>query len=467
MHPPAADPHSLAAGMYLGLMATTALLNCVGWLGTHRRLHGLFALFVACSALRWAALDGLLGPFAAPHGRLADALLGAQTVTGSLCQIEFLQLRQGRFPWLRHYYLWCGVALGTAVMAAPWLGGFGVLSTLLFALLLPAPLLSMPAYARLWRSGELAQRLVAVALPAHFAVMLPAIMGNVAGSLGGMPQVLAWPLWLQAARWSGLPLVLTLHASIALQARAAARARDEAQHRAAVAQADAQRQRQARGEQHRFLSMLAHEVRTPVAVIDAAAHSLRLLDRMDGAPPAQRAERYQRIDQAVARMRTLMELAEAQDRLHEPEEPAGPLDLPALTTQALAALDAAGAARVAVSVAPGLPPLRGDARLLYFALLNLLDNALKYAHPATPIHIGIAAAPGGVAWHIRDHGPGIPEDRQHMIFDKYQRLDNGGDQPGLGMGLALARQIAERHGGRLDIDRAWTQGACFALWLPA
>jgi signal transduction histidine kinase len=111
--------------------------------------------------------------------------------------------------------------------------------------------------------------------------------------------------------------------------------------------------------------------------------------------------------------------------------------------------------------------LRGDARLLYFALLNLLDNALKYAHPATPIHIGIAAAPGGVAWHIRDHGPGIPEDRQHMIFDKYQRLDNGGDQPGLGMGLALARQIAERHGGRLDIDRAWTQGACFVLWLPA
>lgn len=460
------DRESIAAGVFFGVMTGTALLNLIGWLSTRRGLYGLFALFVAASALRWAGFDGLFDQYLFPHDAalpklIDDALLGAQMMTGSLCQIGLLQLR-GNFPRLMRYYLWLGVAPGALVMLTPWTGHFGELSTLLFSCMLPAPFLSIPAYLRLWRGGNLSGRLVAVALPVHFMVMFPAILGNI----GWLPFD---PVFAYVARLAALPIILTLHAGIALQTRAAERERDEAQHHAAEAQAASERERSAREERERFLAMIAHEVRTPVAVIDAAAHSLRLLDKLDN-DPRQRESRYHTIRQAVARMRTLMELTEAEERLQAGTLAANPgvLDLGGITREALASFEPAVAARVSIEAADALPPLRGDARLMVFALLNLIDNAVKYARPDTPIEIGIAAdaARGGALWRIRDHGPGIPADKEDVIFEKYQRVDETSAQPGLGLGLPLARQIVEKQGGQLRLDPSWPHGACFGIWLP-
>jgi len=461
------ERQTLAAGAYLGIMAGMTLFSLAGWLTTRRGLYGVFALFVACSALRWAALDGLLGEYLfASDARLSllvgNALLGAQALTGSWCQIRLLQLRQG-FPWLLRYYRWCGMVLGALAMALPQPEYSGSIEWLLFLLLLPAPLLSIPAYARLWRGGRLSERLMAVALPLHFCVMLPAILGV----MGWLPFL---PGWAYLARWAGLPVLLTLHVGIVLQMRDAERARDDAERQVAAALQASRQERAARQEQQRFLEMMAHEVRTPMAVIDAAAHNLRLLDQVGG-EPALRESRYRSIQQAVTRMRTLMELIEAQEWLSDGNVPPGDerLDLERVTRELLASLDLASAARVVLTAEAGLAPFRGDARLMYFALLNLLDNALKYADPGTPvcIDIGTDAAGRGLSWRIRDHGPGIPAGKEDMIFDKYRRLDEAGTKPGLGLGLALARRIIERQAGHVRVDRAWRDGACFAVWLPA
>ncbi|MYM31661.1 histidine kinase [Duganella sp. CY15W] len=453
-----ADAELLGFGLYLGLMITVALFNLVGWFMMRRPLYGVFSLFVICDVLRWMALDGTANQFFFPHhpaivATLVTPLLGALGITGALCQISLLQLDRQQPFLLRYYYV--VIVLGVLIMLTPLIGNVGLLSTVFFYMLLFAPLLMLRAYLRLWRSGSLASRLVAVAMPVHFLLMLPS-------NLSVLALLPYDPATMRLAHFTDVPLVLLLHASIMLRGREAKRERN-------AALAASQREREAREEQGQFLAMITHEVRTPIAVIDAAAYSLRLLDQA-GADASPRTARYANIDLAVRRMKTLMELAETHGRLAPGETAveAAPLDLAQLTRETLAALEPAASARVALSVAPDdtLPPLRGDARLLYFALLNLLDNSLKYARPDSRIDVAIAPRTRGVVWQIRDFGCGVPPAMAEAIFEKYHRLDETADQPGLGLGLPLARQITERHGGHLRLDQGWRAGASFELWLP-
>ncbi|RJG05391.1 histidine kinase [Noviherbaspirillum cavernae] len=456
---------NLGYGWYLGFMFTVALFNLVSWATTRHGIYGIFAMSVVATATRWFAVDGLAGEFVFPHDAsvpalLTNSLLGLQALCDCLCQARLLQLR-GNFPRLLHFYRLV-MLLGVLIIFSPLYGYYGLLATMVFICAMLAPLLSIPAYLRLWRTGNLSGRLIAVSLPLYFVVMLP----NYLGSLGFMPHD---PATMNSAHLASLPLVLALHLSLVLRARDVERARNEAQRQANDALATSRRERSAREEQDRFLSMITHEVRTPVAVIDAAAHSLRLLDQI-GADPAQRNSRYQSIKQAVGRMKTLMELAEVQDRLlpGTSQSNTGSLDLATLSRDALSALEPVAAARVAIEADVALPPLKGDTRLLYFALLNLLDNAVKYAHPDTLIRIGIVTdmKTRGVLWRIKDHGPGIPTGKEEAIFEKYRRLDETAAQSGLGLGLSLARQIVEKHDGHLRLDRSWPHGACFEIWLP-
>jgi len=468
----AAGVATLGAGMYLGLMLTVALFNLAGWLVTRRGLYGLFALFVAAGALRWFVSGGLAGQFLFPAGPavpqpLADALLALQALCANLFRIRLLQLRE-RAPRLLRYFQGL-VLLGALAVAAAPTGHFTAAMRLLYAATLAGHVLSVPVYASLWRTGGAAGRLIVAALLLYCVVLLPAMLG----ALGLVPL---HPLALQAAQLVDLPAVLALHLVLMLRMRDAERERNQAMLQASHAVAATERERGAREEQDRLLAMMAHEVRTPVAVIDAAAHSLRLLD--DARPDrAQRDSRYQSIRLAVRRLTLLSELAEARERLApgDGHQPAEPFDLHGLSRQVLATLEPQAAARVALAVRAGPageapPQLAGDARLMHFALLNLVDNALKYAYPDTAIRIDIAArghlGRRGVAWRIRDHGPGVPPGKEEAIFEKFQRFDERAGHPGLGLGLPLARRIAELHGGALRCEPDWRAGACFALWLP-
>jgi signal transduction histidine kinase len=171
-------------------------------------------------------------------------------------------------------------------------------------------------------------------------------------------------------------------------------------------------------------------------------------------------------------MRTWMELTATEERLQTgcPLSNPAPLDLPALSEQALGCLDPSSVARVRIETVHPLPPLRGDARLLMFAVLNLIDNAIKYSPDKTAIDIRIAPSAGerGVNWCIRNAGDGIPTESEKRIFEKYHRLDESSARPGLGLGLPISRQIAEKHGGRLSLVRSDTagEGVCFCIWLP-
>jgi signal transduction histidine kinase len=123
--------------------------------------------------------------------------------------------------------------------------------------------------------------------------------------------------------------------------------------------------------------------------------------------------------------------------------------------------------QVRVETETDLPEVMADAELIGLTIRQLLTNALKYANPESPLIIRAQAAEGVVKISVKDFGPGISPKDQKRIFEKYYRVKDNTDQiPGTGMGLAIARNIIEAHGGKIWVESVLGQGSEFHFTLP-
>ena len=114
-----------------------------------------------------------------------------------------------------------------------------------------------------------------------------------------------------------------------------------------------------------------------------------------------------------------------------------------------------------------LPTVRGDAERLRQVLSNLIDNAVKYSPEGGEVRVATRAEDGRVEISVSDHGPGIPLEQQRLIFEKFGRAKLGDKtKPGTGLGLFIARSIAEAHGGGIAVESSPDRGATFTLTLP-
>ena len=109
----------------------------------------------------------------------------------------------------------------------------------------------------------------------------------------------------------------------------------------------------------------------------------------------------------------------------------------------------------------------GDRMLLRHAVLNLLDNAIKYSPEGGVIHVAVDCDGGAASIAIRDNGPGIPQAEQKRVFDRFYRLDKARsrEQGGVGLGLSIAAWAIEAHGGRIELDSEPGQGCTFTIIL--
>jgi signal transduction histidine kinase len=114
-----------------------------------------------------------------------------------------------------------------------------------------------------------------------------------------------------------------------------------------------------------------------------------------------------------------------------------------------------------------MPKVRGDRERLRQVLQNLLENAVKYSRAGDEVDVRTWTATGRVLVAVEDTGPGIPRDQHGLIFERFGRANVGLGKPGTGLGLFIARSIAEAHGGRLTVESAPGEGATFTLELPA
>jgi signal transduction histidine kinase len=112
-------------------------------------------------------------------------------------------------------------------------------------------------------------------------------------------------------------------------------------------------------------------------------------------------------------------------------------------------------------------PVYGDESRLTQVVGNLVSNAIKYSPGGGEVEVAGERAAGFVEVRVRDHGVGIPAAQQGRIFTKFFRGDAAARGiPGTGLGLALAREIVEAHGGRLGFTSAENEGSTFWLQLP-
>ncbi|MFF3971342.1 ATP-binding protein [Streptomyces rubiginosohelvolus] len=210
--------------------------------------------------------------------------------------------------------------------------------------------------------------------------------------------------------------------------------------------------------QRRFVADASHELRSPIASLRtqlevAEAHP-ELLD-LPGAVAD------------TVRLQVLAADLLLLARLDAGEKPGGgTVELGALVREEVSQRTGD---RIAVAVEVpegGAFEVNGSRGQLSRVVGNLLDNAQRHAEDS--VAVSVAADGRGVRVEVRDDGAGVPEDERERIFERFVRLDDARsrDDGGAGLGLAIARDVAARHGGTLTVHRAAEGGAAFRLWLP-
>lgn len=215
-------------------------------------------------------------------------------------------------------------------------------------------------------------------------------------------------------------------------------------------------EREAMESQRQFVAMVSHEFRTPLAIIDLVAQ--RLAQGGEFASAGMEAG-SRKIRRAVRRLLDLVNNSIADERLthlgaHIETEP---LDLERLLQEAVDGLRAGGAGRIQLDLPGGTLAIQGDRTLLAILLNNLLDNAVKYSTPGSPIAVAVRRRGNGWDITVASEGGGIGADEVERIFERYYRgrlAVKSGSGSGTGLGLHIARSIARRHGGDLILKQS-------------
>ncbi len=166
---------------------------------------------------------------------------------------------------------------------------------------------------------------------------------------------------------------------------------------------------------------------------------------------------------------SLLQLCRADEgRIELSMESLNPAGLVRETASQVSVLAEAKNQELTVIVPPSVPDVSADRNTLRIALLNLLDNAIKYSPPGSKIICTLAASADSVTIRIVDSGPGIPAEHQPYIFDRFYRVDPGRsrEKGGTGLGLSIARWALEANGGQLTLESSSTEGSTFVVTLP-
>jgi two-component system, OmpR family, sensor kinase len=224
-----------------------------------------------------------------------------------------------------------------------------------------------------------------------------------------------------------------------------------------------------------FVSDVSHELRTPLFGIKGSTE----LYRMGALPtPADVDETMHRINQEATRLTALTEdllLLAQLDEGPDGQLDQTPMDLRTLANDARHDLRALDPSRLVEltgpggSGPPGPAPVHADEARLRQVVTNLVGNAVAHTPPGTSVRIGVGIANGSAVLEIADNGPGMTAEQAGRVFDRFYRTDRSRRRAGganAGLGLAIARSLAQAHGGDIELETTMGEGACFRLKLP-
>jgi two-component system sensor histidine kinase KdpD len=216
-----------------------------------------------------------------------------------------------------------------------------------------------------------------------------------------------------------------------------------------------------------LLSSLSHDMRTPLGAITGALTSV-LEDRGTLAESTRRDllktafEEAQRMNRLIGNLLDMIRVESGALQVQKEWQP-----LEEAVGVALIRLE--GRLRdhsVQVNLPPDLPLVPLDAVLIEQVFINLVENAVKYTPPGTPIEIAATAVEGAVRVDVADRGPGLPPGEETRIFEKFYRAPGATSTSGVGLGLTICRGIITAHGGRIWAENRPGGGAVFHFTLP-
>lgn len=216
-----------------------------------------------------------------------------------------------------------------------------------------------------------------------------------------------------------------------------------------------------------FLSMVSHELKTPITTISAFVELL--LER--NFEPERRSHFLNICRDECTRLQSLID-----QLLHLTRLEAGRfelerklLDLSVLVQEALPAFEGPNPQhRFVLRECPQAAPFEGDATLLRQSIVNLLSNAVKYSPDGGEVVVGLRSTPSSYLLSVKDEGVGIEAEKLEFVFEKFYRADNSLTRAtgGTGLGLANVKHIALAHSGRVWAESELGKGSCFYLELP-
>ena len=218
--------------------------------------------------------------------------------------------------------------------------------------------------------------------------------------------------------------------------------------------------------QRRFAADASHELRTPLTSIAGYARMLEewgLRDQQsarEGVAAIRReSERMQGLAEALLALTRGDEGASLEIEAH---------DLGAVAEEAARTAQTAAGEKVAVRFLPAERPVEApfDRGRIRQAASIFLDNAVKYTPDGGKVTVTVRESNGWAELEVSDTGVGIPEDQLPLVFERFHRADPSRTAAGFGLGLSIARQIADAHGGRIEVQSAPGGGSTFTLLLP-
>jgi len=212
------------------------------------------------------------------------------------------------------------------------------------------------------------------------------------------------------------------------------------------------------------IQAVSHDLRTPLATIEQALDGLE--SRELELTEADRVALLETIRVEHRRLKRLVENLLDLSRLQAQATKSRPELWTAEELVAQALDDLPDAERVLLSAPGDLPAVRVDAAQIQRALVNVLDNALRHTPVGETVTVRVTSTRKDILIRVTDHGPGIPDGERDLIFQPFHRVANRSDEPGAGLGLAIARGFVEANGGRLWLESREGQGASFVLALP-
>ncbi len=216
-----------------------------------------------------------------------------------------------------------------------------------------------------------------------------------------------------------------------------------------------------------FVANVSHELKTPIGALGLLAETMAATD--DARVVQQLADRVVREADRLSRIvDDLLDLSQIEAQ----EAPSrAPIPVRLLVSESVDLVQAAAdLAEVPIHVTPDPPDIEPacDRRQMRSALMNLLDNAIKYSGPHEPVEIGARLEGDRVALTVRDHGIGIPTRDLERIFERFYRVDRARSREtgGTGLGLAIVRHVAQAHGGDVSVQSREGEGSLFTLHVP-